>query len=206
MEDIWTKNAGEIKFNIMKITLSNTLLDCLHTEHVQYIHPDMQQWFHGLSGQEHYRVLMHLAFCYDGVDIADIGTYRGASAIALAQNPNNKVLSLDIGVFRNEIPMNNIEFCIGDFRTNTEIQNKILKCPFIMLDIDHLYNNEIWFYNFLKESGWKGTMLCDDINLNEEMKRFWNEITHPKLDITNYGHFSGTGIVLFDDQVQFNLV
>jgi hypothetical protein len=149
---------------------------------------------------------MHLAFCFDNVQIADVGTYRGASAIALAQNPKNKVFSLDVGVFKNDIPMNNIEFRIGNFQTDKDIQENILKCPFIFLDIDHMYTNEIWFYNFLKENNWKGIMFCDDIYLCEEMKKFWNEISHPKFDLTQYGHFSGTGAVLFNEETQFNLI
>lgn len=190
----------------MKITLSNTLLDSIHTEQVQHIHPDMQEWYHKPSGQEHYRMLMHLAYCYDNVQIADIGTYRGASAIALSQNSKNKVFSLDVGVFRNQISASNIEFCIGDFKTDTKIQENILKCPLIFLDIDHMYTNEIWFYNFLKQNNWKGTMFCDDIYLSDEMKRFWQEIDLPKIDITQYGHFSGTGVVQFDSEIQLNLI
>lgn len=189
----------------MKIKLSNTLLDCLHTGGVKHIHGEMQEWFHKPSGQEHYRLLMHLAFCYDNIEIADIGTYRGASAVALAQNPKNKVFSLDVGVFKEEIKMDNLEFLIGDFRTDKTIQERILKCPLIFLDIDHMYHNEIWFYNFLKENNWKGTMFCDDIFLCDEMKRFWEEVSHPKIDITQYGHFSGTGVILFDNNVTIEL-
>lgn len=189
----------------MKITLSNTLLDSLHTGHVNHIHSDMTEWFHRPSGQEHYRMLMHISYCYNNSKIADIGTYRGASAIALSQNPTNEIFSLDVGKFCNDIPINNIKFCIGDFLTNTEIQENILACNFIFLDIDHMYNNEIWFYNFLIQNNWKGLMICDDINLCDEMKRFWNEISHKKIDITQYGHFSGTGAVIFGDEIDLNL-
>jgi len=189
----------------MKITLSNTLLDAVYTQHIQYIHPEMQQWFHLESGKEHYRLLMHLVYCYDGAQIADIGTYRGASAIALGQNPKNKVFSLDVGVYKNDIPMSNVEFRVGNFQSDSKIQESILKCSFIFLDIDHMYTNEIWFYNFLVKNNWKGLMLCDDIYLCDEMKRFWNEITHPKIDITQYGHFSGTGAVIFGGDINLNL-
>lgn len=189
----------------MKISLSNVILDSLTTSHIKNIHPDAQHWFHLQSGKEHYRLLIHLAFCFDGIQIADIGTYRGASAIALSQNKANKIFSLDVGVFKNDIKSDNIEFCIGDFKTNKDIQSRILESKVIFLDIDHMYKNEIWFYNFLIENKWDGIMLVDDINLNEEMRRFWNEIKHVKYDITQYGHFSGTGIVLFNDDTILNL-
>ena len=75
-----------------------------------------------------------------------------------------------------------------------------------MLDIDHNYTNEIWLYNFLIQNNWNGIMLCDDINLNDEMRRFWSEISHVKHDITKYGHFSGTGLVLFSNDITINAI
>jgi predicted O-methyltransferase YrrM len=189
----------------MKISLSNVILDCLTTSHIEHIHPHANEWFHLESGKEHYRLLIHLSYCYNNIQISDIGTYRGASAIALAQNQNNKVISLDVGVFRNEIPYSNIEFLVGSFQNDSTIQEKILKSELIFLDIDHLYHNEIWFYNFLVQNNWKGIMLCDDIHLSEEMERFWSEIKHEKYDITQYGHHSGTGIVLFNNETTLNL-
>jgi hypothetical protein len=48
-------------------------------------------------------------------------------------------------------------------------------------------------------------MLCDDIHLSDEMERFWREIKHEKYDITQYGHHSGTGIVLFSNETTLNL-
>jgi hypothetical protein len=38
----------------------------------------------------------------------------------------------------------------------------------------------------------------DDINLNNPMKEFWNVITEDKYDISEYGHWSGTGLVIFE--------
>jgi predicted O-methyltransferase YrrM len=185
----------------MKISLANAELDLIPTSHISQIHEESNTWFHLASGKEHYRLLIHLSSYFHSSQIADIGTYRGASAIALAQNPTNKIYSVDIGVFRKEITVNNIEFAVGNFQTNDIIKENILKSKFIMLDIDHNYTNEIWLYNFLIQNNWNGIMLCDDINLNDEMRRFWSEITHVKYDITKYGHFSGTGLILFGDDI-----
>ena len=41
-------------------------------------------------------------------------------------------------------------------------------------------------------------MSVDDINLNEAMWKFWASIKQTKSEITRIGHWSGTGIVLFD--------
>jgi hypothetical protein len=37
------------------------------------------------------------------------------------------------------------------------------------------------------------------------MELFWQGITTRKEDITTYGHFSGTGIVLFDENLKLTL-
>lgn len=188
----------------MKILLSNVILDSLTTSHVQHIHSDMQEWFHLESGKEHYRLLMHLSYSFDGIQIADVGTFKAASAVALAQNPKNKVYSLDVGNFRSDTPYENIEFEIGNYMTDEAIQSKILNSKLIFLDVDHLYTNEIWLYNFLTEKKWDGIMVCDDIYLGEPMEKFWSEIKHEKYDITQYGHFSGTGIVLFNNETKLD--
>ena len=70
----------------------------------------------------------------------------------------------------------------------------------IMLDTDHDGVFEEAFYSFLKSSNFSGILLLDDIHLCDEMKQFWAAITEPKYDITEYGHFSGTGLVCFGDQ------
>jgi hypothetical protein len=74
-----------------------------------------------------------------------------------------------------------------------------------MLDIDHEYHNEIQIYHTLANRGWKGIIVCDDIHLNDPMKRFWDEVSHPKIDITKYGHGSGTGVIVMDN-TEFELV
>lgn len=190
----------------MKIKLSNKDLNNIDTMNIEHIHPSMQQWFHLKSGAEHYRLLIHLGFLYNNIQIADIGTYRGASAIALAQNQNNKIYSVDLIYDCGFIPMKNIEFATGNFNTDKDIQENILKSSLIFLDIDHLYTNEIKFYNFLVENKWKGVMFCDDINLNSEMKKFWNEVSHKKMDVTKYGHWSGTGVIFFDETTDIDMV
>ena len=50
--------------------------------------------------------------------------------------------------------------------------------------------------DFLIDNNWHGKLLLDDINLNQEMKNFWNGISHEKYDLTDIGHWSGTGLVI----------
>ena len=145
--------------------------------------------------QEHYMLLAYFSTLYNNVVLYDIGTYRGCSAVALSYNKKNKVKSFDIGNFRaiSETP-NNIILNIGNFLD--ESTQDIHQSPFIMLDIDHTGIIEQQILDFLIDNNWHGSLLLDDIYLNNAMKNFWNNIKQEKHDLTHIGHFSGTGLVL----------
>ena len=71
------------------------------SQNIDYFINDVQiDW--PLRDGEHYRLLTYLANQYNGINIIDAGTYQGLSALALAQNPNNKIWSYDIE--KKEIP------------------------------------------------------------------------------------------------------
>ena len=59
---------------------------------------------------EHYKLLSYISQQYNGITILDVGTLRGASCLALAQNKNNKVITYDNGdtvistEFNNPVP------------------------------------------------------------------------------------------------------
>ncbi len=165
-----------------------------------------EHWFLLESGKEHYRLLYYISSLYTGKTFIDIGTWVGDSALALASNKENNVISFDIvrqprntqGVYVNIdelIKDENIKFLLGDAtKYNKE---EILNSPFIMLDTAHdgIFENE--FYNFLHEINYKGFFFLDDIHLNEPMRQFWNNITEDKYDLTKVGHWSGSGLVHF---------
>ena len=143
---------------------------------------------------EHYDLLSTISHNYSGIKIYDIGTYRGLSAVALSSNPNNLVISYDIGYYVEVDRPDNVEFRIGNFYTDKEM----LSSPLIVFDIDpHDGQQERVFVDNLMSVGYKGTVLFDDIHLNEGMKQFWSSVTQEKHDYTSYGHWSGTGVVTF---------
>ena len=55
-----------------------------------------------------------------------------------------------------------------------------------------------WFL-FLKENNYRGFVICDDIwYFNEMRNNFWYKIEDEfKYDLTDLGHWSGTGVVFF---------
>ena len=146
-------------------------------------------------GQEHYLLLSYISTLYNQALLYDIGTYRGCSAVAMSYNSNNIIKSFDIvdvKTVKNE--PSNIEWIIGNFMEQPI--EEIHSSPFIMLDIDHTGVTEQKILDFLIDNNWHGKLLLDDINLNQEMKNFWNGISYEKYDLTDIGHWSGTGLVI----------
>lgn len=191
------------------IEVSNETLDSIELSEYQNRRNSTklpEHWFFMKSGKEHYRLLCYISSLFNDVTIIDIGTWVGSSAIALAHNKKNKVISFDIvrqqrdtqgimvdvdGVITDE----NIKFEIGNvLEYNKE---EILNSPFMMLDTKHDGVFEQEFFDFLVKENYNGIVLFDDIHLNNQMKNFWSKIELEKYDITHIGHWSGTGIVVF---------
>ena len=146
--------------------------------------------------KEHYRLIAYLSTRFENTCIFDIGTNKGYSALALSYNSSNQIVSYDIDNLRKlngQPDSNRIEFLIGDVRKD----KRLLSSPFIMLDTDHDGTFENQFYQFLKMNHYDGLLFPDDIHLCDAIIRFWNSITEPKVDLTDFGHFSGSGLVDF---------
>jgi hypothetical protein len=146
------------------------------------------------SQGEHYKLLCYVSTQYSGHVLYDLGSYKGYSAIAMSSNKKNKVVSYDIDYFLEVHRPPNVEFRIGNFFEEKDI----LKSPFIMFDVDpHDGLIEKEFVKWLTENNYVGTVMFDDIHLNDPMKEFWESIKQEKIDFTQYGHWSGTGVVNF---------
>lgn len=166
------------------------------------------KFFNLEAGKEHYRLLAYLANQIDSEILIDIGTFYGFSAVALSSSSKPVVTydvcdwipdNLEHSVKNKENIVCKITDCINDMDTVT-------KATFVVLDIDpHDGKGEKEIIHSLKMNNFRGVLFLDDINLNNDMKSFWNEIDLPKLDLTNYGHWSGSGIVLFNDEYEFVL-
>ena len=158
---------------------------------------EYQNYFMSKSGQEHYRLLAYISQKNNWVDILDVGTLKGCSALAFSVNMANKVRSFNVD---NELDLNqlpsNAEFIIDNV-LNEKYRSVILGSKYIMLDTYHDGTFEKEFYDYLVSIDYKGYLLLDDIHLNFEMERFWGLIPKEKYDITNIGHSTGTGVVYF---------
>jgi hypothetical protein len=144
---------------------------------------------------EHYKLLAHLANNLHNATLYDIGTCRGLSAIAMASNPSNRVVSYDIENFLDCTAPANVEFKIGD----CYLDPGMLTSPLISLDVDpHDGEFEKRFIDYLIANNYKGMVICDDIHLSPQMQNFWNNVTVKKFDVTEFGHCTGTGMIVFE--------
>jgi predicted O-methyltransferase YrrM len=152
-------------------------------------------------GIEHYRLLRYLARQLpEGSVVIDAGTSTGASAISMAyENEAIRVITYDT---MDQLPtpsirnVPNIEVIIGNVLHYAHTMTTV---PMIFLDIDpHDGVQEREFILSLERVHYQGIVVCDDIHLNDGMRWFWRGVKQEKLDATKYGHWSGTGIILFN--------
>jgi predicted O-methyltransferase YrrM len=184
-------NVSNIELNSMDSSYINEYSNKL----INYELDHNPYYFHMESGKEHYRLLMYVSTLYNNDVIFDVGTNKCMSALALSYNKSNRVKTYDIVKLLPENPnVDNIEYILGDSTKDLDLE----KCPVIFLDVDHDGIYEDIFYDHLKSINWKGILILDDIHLNDPMKNFWNRIEEKKYDITNVGHWSGTGLVVFE--------
>lgn len=159
--------------------------------------------FNQPGGIEHYKMLAYLATQIPkGSTVIDLGTYLGSSAIALSYNEDITVETYDIVDL---IPCDktttvntlaNVKRIIKDCKDCIPaFKDKLL----IVLDIDpHDGVQEKQVIQSLIDVDYKGIVICDDININKDMRDFWSWVPLKKTDVTQYGHWTGTGIITFD--------
>ena len=187
-QDTLRDNYGLKRKDIEAVSLARFSKHVVNQEHRKY--------FFDVHFQEHYRLIAYLSTLFEDSVLFDIGTNLGYSALALSYNTNNTVVSYDVVEckelgYPEELSM--IEYHLGDVRKDS----RLLFSPLIMLDTEHDGRFEMEFYKYLVEEKYEGLLFLDDIHLNVPMRNFWNSITMPKVDISDLGHWSGSGLVDF---------
>lgn len=182
--------------NIIK-ELNNIVLDKMEMSNYTLIkNTEYQGYYLRKSSSEHYRLLAYISEKLSGKNFLDIGTLLGSSALALSTNKENKVYSFNI---HDQLQLTsrpaNIKFIIDNV---LKYKNLILESTAILLDTKHDGIFEYQFYNHLKCINYKGCLILDDIHMSSIMETFWDHIDLEKLDISEYGHITGTGVVYFD--------
>lgn len=195
----------------MNIILDNSILDNFPLENHEYLVDP--EYYESKSGVNEYRLYSYLSQFFNDCVILDIGTLTGRSAVSLSYNPKNKVISYDvIDHIRNPwhkiYTKPNIEFRIKNVLEDLTPE-LVSKCKIIVIDIDHREVIEKQILDRLRELKFSGIILLDDIKhpsveLYILMQNLWNNIPEKKYDISKYGHFSGTGLVLMN--IDINII
>lgn len=196
----------------MIIPISNNILDNFELKNHDFLVDN--QYYDLVSGQQEYRLYSYLSTFFDGITILDIGTLRGRSAISLSHNENNRVISYDI---INSIhddnhkiySKSNITFRIKNVLDDLN-EELVQNTKIVMIDIDHYGNTELDIINKLKKMNFSGIIILDDTTNHPDgeickcMKKLWDDIDDVKYDFTQYGHWSGTGIISINYDVSFS--
>jgi len=159
---------------------------------------------------EHYKLLAGLVVAHKPKRIVEIGTFQGLSALAMKRSsaPGSELITVDI------IPWNEIRdtvFSPSDFEGTglRQVVGDLSDERFFSSFADTLSGSDLLFVDAPKNVIFETTLLryLDTIQLPStalvvfddirvwDMLRIWRGIRRPKLDLTSFGHWSGTGLI-----------
>jgi predicted O-methyltransferase YrrM len=159
---------------------------------------------------EHYRLLAALVKILQPKRVVEIGTFRGLSALALKNflPPDGKIITFDI-VRWDAIPDTFLRAeDFNDARLRQEIADLSDPATFelhralfqetglLFMDgpkdgvFEHKFLQQLETVHFQN----RVLLVLDDIRF-WNMLALWQQIARPKLDLTSFGHWSGTGLV-----------
>jgi predicted O-methyltransferase YrrM len=177
--------------------------------HAEYLAAPWSGFLQEPAGKEHHQLLAALSRQLPKGSVAlDVGTYMGASAAALASNPDVTVHTYDIfdnlrWQAKSIRDLRNVVIHVED-GSNAFTKENLDGVKLILIDVDpHDGVQEKVMIDKLLRAEYKGLLLLDDIHLNPQMQALWDWIPSnlAKYDATVFGHHSGTGVVLFDPSV-----
>jgi predicted O-methyltransferase YrrM len=193
------------KNDVKKMDLSTLFEYAMHNGNNDYIHfiNEAELDRHAL------RLYAYLSTLFNDSVLLDVGTKFGNSAIAFSYNESNKVITYDIVEWpcHSNLKKNNIELKIENFMEDKTINYD--NVSIILIDVDpHDGTQEPVMLKHLEEIGWSGLLLFDDIAWDDfpEMKKIWSSIEYEKYELTDVGHFSGTGLVNFGNKYDIQIV
>lgn len=156
---------------------------------------------------EHYRLLKALVTLLEPESIVEIGTFTGMGSFALAQAARGSLHTFDV------VPWRNFE---SHLRDSDFAGGRLIQHLADLADPDQFQSHQplldsstLIFLDGPKDGSFEARLLAqltrlapragrilviDDIRF-VNMVDNWNAIASPKLDLTSFGHWSGTGLV-----------
>lgn len=159
---------------------------------------------------EHYRLLAGLMLALKPSVVIEIGTSTGLSALCLKKflPQDGKLITFDIISWyqypdtllrKEDFEDGQLVQYVADLSLDIEMQKHIpilQEAELIFIDATHDGKLEAELLQMLEKIVFKNKVfiLFDDIKV-WTMLKMWREISHPKIDLTSFGHWSGTGLV-----------
>jgi predicted O-methyltransferase YrrM len=183
------------------ISLSEIATRCGTAEEATWV----EQW-----PGEHYRLLAALVDVVGAREVVEIGTYRGLGALALRAGGAERVVTYDVvpwpdisgSVLRQSDFDGPLEQRLADLSSADVFANErvvLQNADLIFLDGPKDGRFEPLFIDQLVglERKLPQLLVIDDIRLLV-MLQLWRDLPLPKLDLTSFGHWSGTGLAVLD--------
>lgn len=159
---------------------------------------------------EHYRLLAGLVLALKPSVVIEIGTSTGFSSLCLKKYlpDQGRVITFDIMPWHQyrDTLLTDEDFAdhrliqyVADLSSTIEMkkyQSLIEQAELIFIDATHDGFLEKTLLSHLEKIRFqhKVFLLFDDIRV-WSMLKMWREIAYPKIDLTSFGHWSGTGLV-----------
>ncbi|MCX7590152.1 MAG: methyltransferase [Kiritimatiellae bacterium] len=171
-------------------------------------------WDPALWPGEHYRLLAGFVAYLQPATVVEIGTDTGLSALCLCKYlpSNGRVVTFDLVPWE-KIPnscLSREDFADGRLtqeiadlskpETFEKYRTLLAKAELFFVDgpkdgrFEYLFSAHLDTLQFSKPP-W---VIFDDIR-DRNMLRLWRELRHPKLDISCFGHWTGTGLVIWKE-------
>jgi len=175
-------------------------------------------WFNVFPG-EHYRILRAFSKILNATCITELGTYTGMGTASFLQANNNSVihtfdiLPWDSGashISKENLNSGRVKYHVADLADPavfSQYKSILNQSDIIFSDgpKDGVFENK--FLNLLTTLDPKPNklLILDDTKIlrNANMVETWRRIQSPKMDITSFGHWSGTGIVDISQPLRF---
>jgi len=159
------------------------------------------------AGRSEFRLYAYLSEKVNYTTILEVGTRHGGSTVALSANPSNDVITYDIIHWDTHDMLDkiNIQAHIGNFMEDNIDYTDI---SIVMIDVDpHDGLQEPPMLQFLLDQEWSGLLLLDDIGpLWPAIQAWWDSLPYEKYDLTDIGHYSGTGLVNIGNKFTISVV
>ena len=158
---------------------------------------------------EHYKLLAAVVKKLQPKLVLEIGTHLGMGTLTLKKflPEDGKLYTYDIiewNKFKDTLFVeadfdNRLQQVIGDIadaQVFEKNKNLLQEADLIFLDAPKDGIFELKFFELIAKMKFKpnAIMILDDIRVLN-MVQLWSELKYPKLDITSFGHWSGTGII-----------